>query len=119
MKKIPYGRQSITEEDIEAVISTLKSDYLTQGPKVKAFEKAYAEYTETKYAISTNSCTSALEIVLASIEIEKGDEVIVPSQTFIATGSSIIKTGGDVIFCDTNDDFLIDFDDLKRKITIS
>ena len=110
------------KEDVENILSEVKNmlsgeAMLTQGPKVKAFENAYAEYTGTKYAISTNSCTSALEIVLASIEIGKGDEVIVPSQTFIATGSSIIKMGGNVVYCDTNDNFLIDFEDLKRKIT--
>lgn len=89
---------------------------LTKGPKAKEFEKKYAEYTGSKYAITTNSCTTALEIVLKSIGLKQNDEVIVPTQTFIATGSCVVTCGGKVVFCDSNDDFLLDIEDLKLKI---
>ncbi len=110
------------EEDINNILLEVKSmlsgeGFLTKGPKVKAFEKAYAVYTGTKYGISTNSCTTALEIVLKSIGIGCGDEVIVPTQTFVATGSSVVTVGGTVVFCDSDENFLFDFDDLKRRIT--
>lgn len=110
------------EEDIDKILIEVKSmlsgeGFLTKGPNVKAFEKAYAEYTGTKYGISTNSCTTALEIVLKGMGIGSGDEVIVPTQTFVATGSSVVTVGAKVVFCDSNEDFLFDFEDLKKKIT--
>lgn len=111
-----------SESDIDAIINQVKdilsgNGLLTKGPKVKEFEKAYASYTGSQFAIATNSCTTALEIVLKSIGLQNTDEVIVPSQTFIATGSSVISAGGKVIFCETDDDFSLDFEDLKEKIT--
>lgn len=110
------------DEDIENILSEIKSiltgdGFLTKGPRVKEFEQAYAQYTGTKYAIATNSGTSALEIVLKAIALSQTDEVIVPTQTFIATGSSVITAGGKVVFCDADEDFSLDFEDLKRKIT--
>ncbi len=109
-------------DDIEQIIGEVRKvlsgeGFLTKGPKVKEFEKAYAEYTKTKFAISTNSCTTALEVVLKSIGLKSQDEVIVPAQTFVATGSSVLCSGGKLVFCDSDDNFLFDFDDLKKKIT--
>lgn len=109
-------------EDIDYIVSEVRKilsgeGFLTKGPKVKEFEKAYALYTGTQFAIATNSCTTALEIVLKCIGLSSNDEVIVPAQTFIATGSSVITAGGEVVFCESDEDFSIDFEDLKKKIT--
>ena len=73
MNAIPYGRQNITEEDIQAVITTLKSDYLTQGPKIKEFEDAFANYTGAKYAVAVSNGTAGLHLCTLALGIEKGD----------------------------------------------
>ena len=72
-KVIPYGKQSISQEDINAVIDVLKSDWLTQGPAVPAFESAIAEYCDAHYACATNSATSALHIACLALGVGKGD----------------------------------------------
>ena len=72
---IPYGKQDINSEDIEAVINVLKSDFLTQGPQVPAFEKCVAEYAGAKYGCAANSATSALHIACLAIGLGKGEEV--------------------------------------------
>jgi len=91
------------DQDIDLILSEFReilsgNGMLTKGPKSKEFETKYAEYVGSKYAISTNSCTTALEIVLKSIGLKENDEVIVPTQTFIATGSCVITCGGKVVF---------------------
>ena len=68
-KSIPYGRQNITEEDIEAVIETLKSDYLTQGPKIGEFEKTFAKYVGAKYAVAVNNATAGLHLSAISLGV--------------------------------------------------
>ncbi len=110
------------EEDIEEILSRFRSilagdEMLTMGKNVNEFEREFAGNAGTKYAVVTNSCTSALELVLRSFGIGNDDEVIVPVQTFIATGSCIAMTGARVVFSETNDDFLLDFNDLKKRIT--
>ncbi len=115
---LPFFHQS----DIDKIMAQFKdilsgNGMLTKGPIVKKFEKAYADYIGSKFGISTNSCTTALEIALKSIKIDKDDEVIVPAQTFISTGSSVINAGGNPVFCDTDDNFSIDLEDLKSKIS--
>jgi len=109
------------DQDIDLILSEFReilsgNGMLTKGPKSKEFETKYAEYVGSKYAISTNSCTTALEIVLKSIGLKENDEVIVPTQTFIATGSCVITCGGKVVFCDSDENFLLDIEDLKKKI---
>ena len=76
MKKIPYGRQSITEEDVNTVVSTLNSDFLTQGPKVVEFEEKFAEYVGAKYAVAVNNATSGLHLSVLALDLKKGDRVI-------------------------------------------
>ena len=76
MKSIPYGRQTINREDIKAVISVLKSDWLTRGPKVKEFEGALCKYTGAKYAVVVSSGTAALHIACLSAGLKSGDEAI-------------------------------------------
>ena len=73
---IPYGRQNITEEDIEVVIETLKSDYLTQGPRIAEFEESFAAYVESKYAVAVSNGTAALHLCAMSLNIQPGEQLI-------------------------------------------
>ena len=76
MNKIPYGRQNIDQNDIDAVVLTLQSDYLTQGPKVREFEIKFAEYVGTNYAVAVNNATSGLHLSVLALNLSKGDRVI-------------------------------------------
>ncbi|MBI2552444.1 DegT/DnrJ/EryC1/StrS family aminotransferase [Candidatus Uhrbacteria bacterium] len=110
------------KEDIERILSEFKNilageGMLTKGPQVKEFEKEFAAYTGVRHAVAANSCTSALEVVLRAYGIGTGDEVIVPVQTFFSSASSAVMVGARPIFCDTDDNFLLSFEDLKAKIT--
>lgn len=100
MKIIPYGRQHITEEDIQAVIETLKSDYLTQGPKILEFEKAFAEYIDCKYAIAVANGTAALHLNALALGVKPGDKVITTPITFAASANCVRYCGGEVVFAD-------------------
>ena len=84
MKPIPYGRQSIDKDDIEAVISTLKSDFLTQGPQVPLFEKKVAKYCGSKYATAVNSATSALHVACLALDLKKDDWFWLIQNSFVA-----------------------------------
>ena len=84
-RPIPYGRQYITDEDVQAVIETLKSDYLTQGPKIKEFETGFAEYVGAKYAVAVNNATSGLHLAATALGVKPGDKVIVTPMTFAAS----------------------------------
>lgn len=97
---IPYGRQDISQEDINAVIDVLKSDYLTQGPVVPAFEKAVSDYCEAKHAFAVNSATSALHIACLALGVSKGDLVWTSPITFVASANCALYCGADVDFVD-------------------
>ena len=84
IKPIPYGRQNITEEDIQAVIEVLRSDFLTQGPAINAFEDAFAKYVGAKYCVAVSNGTAALHIAVACLEIEKGKEGVTSPNSFLA-----------------------------------
>lgn len=113
-KPIPYGRQYITDEDIQAVIETLQSDYLTQGPKIVEFEKAFADYVGAKYAVAVNNATSGLHLCASALQVQPGDKVIVTPMTFAASANSIRYCGGEVVFCDIDKEtFLIDLQKLE------
>jgi perosamine synthetase len=115
---IPYGRQWIDEEDIQAIVEVLRSDWLTQGPKVQEFEEAFARFVGTRYAVAVNSGTAALHCAFYSIGIGPGDEVIVPPITFAATANSVVFQGGTPIFVDVQPDtLLLDPDLIEEKIT--
>lgn len=116
-KPIPYGRQNITEEDIQAVVKVLKSDYLTQGPQIVAFEKAFAEYIGVKYAVAVNNATAGLHLAARALGVEKGDKVIVTPMTFAASANCIRYCGGEVVFCDIDPDtYLMDLGKLKQLL---
>ena len=97
---IPYGRQDISQDDINAVINVLKSDFLTQGPVVPAFEKAVSDYCEAKHAFAVNSATSALHIACLALGVSKGDLVWTSPITFVASANCALYCGADVDFVD-------------------
>jgi len=83
---IPYGRQSVDEEDIQRVVEVLRSDWLTTGPMVEKFEQGVADFVGAKYAVAVSSGTAALHAAMAAAGIDRGDEVIVPAMTFFKGG---------------------------------
>ena len=97
---IPYGKQNITKEDIEAVVAALGSDYLTQGPRIKEFEDQFANYVGSKYAVALANGTAALHLCALALGVQEGDKVITTSITFVATANCIRYCGGEVIFSD-------------------
>ena len=101
---LPYGRQLIEEEEIDAVTSVLRSDYLTTGPIVEAFEKKLAATTGSLHAISTSSGTAALHISSLAIGLKPGDIAIAPSMTFLSTVNAALYAGSDVVFADVDPD---------------
>ncbi len=106
-KILPYGRQSIDEDDIQAVVEILKSDWITTGPAVDAFEKAVAEFVGAKYSTAVSSGTAALHTAMYTVGIKPGDEVIVPAMTFAATANAVVFQRGTPVFCDVNADTLL------------
>ncbi len=118
MSYIPYGRQTIDEDDIQAVVEVLQSDYLTTGPKVEEFEAAICQYTGAKYGVAVSSGTAALHSAMFALGIGPGDEVIVPPITFSATANCVLYQGGTPVFADIDPDtLLIDPVEVKNKIT--
>lgn len=105
-KLLPYGHQWIDDEDIAAVIEVLKSDWITQGPKVDEFERKTAEYCGAKYAVAVSSGTAALHAACAVAGISTGDEVITSPITFAATANAIVYCGGQPVFADIRKDTL-------------
>lgn len=97
---IPYGRQDISNDDIQAVIDVLKSDFLTQGPVVPAFEKVVSDYCGAKYAFAVNSATSALHIACMALNVGKGDIVWTSPITFVASANCALYCGAAVDFVD-------------------
>lgn len=115
---IPYGRQYIDEEDIEAVIEVLKSDYLTTGPKIHEFEKKVADYVGCKYAVCVATGTAALHAACYAADISADDEVITTPMTFAATSNSILYLGGKPVFADIDPrTYNIDPLEIEKKIT--
>lgn len=97
---IPYGKQNITDEDIQAVIMALKSDYLTQGPVISEFESKFAEYIGSKYAVAVSNGTAALHLCALALNVKEGQKVITTPITFAASANCIKYCGGDVVFSD-------------------
>lgn len=103
-QNIPYGRQSISDEDIEAVVNVLKSDWLTQGPAVPAFEKSVASYCDAAHAVAVNSATSALHIACIALGVGPGDLVWTSPITFVASANCARYCGADIDFVDVEKD---------------
>ncbi len=113
---IPYSKQSINEEDIEAVIKALKDDFLTCGNKVDEFENALARYVGVKYAVVMNSATSALHVAYLCAGFKTNDEFITTPLTFAATSTAGLMAGAKPIFCDIKEDGNIDETKIERLI---
>jgi UDP-4-amino-4,6-dideoxy-N-acetyl-beta-L-altrosamine transaminase len=117
MNKIPYGRQNIDQNDIDAVVTALQSDYLTQGPKVKYFEIKFAEYVGANYAVAVNNATSGLHLSILALNLSKGDRVITTPITFAATANCVRYAGGKVWFADIDPNtYLLDINSAKELI---
>lgn len=115
---IPYGRQCIEEDDIQAVVEVLRSDYLTTGPKIREFEQTVAEYVGVKYAAAVSNGTAALHAACFAAGIGPGDEVITSPVTFAASANCVLYCGGTPVFADIRPDtYNIDPEDIIRKIT--
>ena len=115
---IPYGRQMLEEDDIQAVVDVLKSDYLTTGPKVAEFEKSVADYVGAKYAVAIANGTAALHAACFAAGIKEGDEVITTPLTFAASANCVLYLGGRPVFADVDArTYNIDPEDIERKIT--
>ncbi len=120
MKPIPYGRQHITEEDIQAVVDVLKSDYLTQGPKISEFENAFAEYIGCKYAVAVSNGTAALHLSALALNIQPGDKVITTPITFAASANCVRYCGGEVVFADIDPySYLLDINKVRELLLAS
>jgi len=115
MNFIPYGRQLIEQDDIDAVIDTLKSDYLTTGPKVKEFEEALAKFSDVKYCVAVANGTAALHLA-SLVLLNKDDKVLTTPNSFLATSNSILYVGAKPIFVDIAKDGNIDLDLCENEL---
>lgn len=114
---IPYGRQSITDDDIQAVIEALKSDWITQGPAIDRFENVVAQYCGAKYAVAVNSATSALHIACLAAELGPGDILWTSPNTFVASANCGLYCGAEVDFVDTDPiSYNISVSELEKKL---
>tara|TARA_R110002050_G_scaffold109799_1_gene221301 strand:- start:16909 stop:18120 length:1212 start_codon:yes stop_codon:yes gene_type:complete len=115
--RIPYGRQNITQADIDAVTEALKSDYLTQGPRIKEFEDNFAKYIGAKYAIAVSNGTAALHISAMALGVKPGQKVITTPITFVATANAVRYCGGEVVFADIDPDtYLLDIKSVRNLL---
>ncbi|MBG0859628.1 MAG: UDP-4-amino-4,6-dideoxy-N-acetyl-beta-L-altrosamine transaminase [Bacteroidales bacterium] len=113
-KPIPYGRQNITQEDIDAVVEVLRSDWLTQGPKIREFEEAFKQYVGVKYALAVSNGTAALHLCSIVMDVKPGDKIITTPITFAATANCIRYCGGEVVFADIDPDtYLLDIREVR------
>ncbi len=120
MKIIPYGRQYISEEDINEVVNVLKSDWLTQGPKIAEFEKAFANYIGSKYAVAVSNGTAALHLSALALNINSGDKVITTPITFAASANCVLYCGGEVVFADIDPEtYLLDIKKVRELLDSS
>jgi len=115
---LPYGRQWIDEDDIQAVVNVLKSNYLTTGPAIKEFEDQLKSVTGAEYVVAISNGTAALHAACFAAGIGEGDEVITTPMTFAATANAVLYCGGTPVFADIDPEtYNIDPEDIRRKIT--
>lgn len=115
---LPYGRQWLDQDDIQAVAEVLRSDYLTTGPKIAEFEKAFAQYVGAKHAVAIANGTAALHAACFAAGIKEGDEVITTPITFAASANCVLYCGGEAVFADINPvTYNIDPVEIRKKIT--
>jgi UDP-4-amino-4,6-dideoxy-N-acetyl-beta-L-altrosamine transaminase len=117
MNTIPYGRQNITQEDIDSVVDVLKSDFLTQGPAVEKFEAMFCEFIGCKYAVAVTNGTAALHLAAMALGVKPGDKVLCTTNSFVASANCVLYCGGDIEFVDINNsNFCMDLNLLEEKI---
>lgn len=117
MKAIPYGKQSITEDDIAAVVEALQADYLTQGPRIAAFEKSFAHYVDAKFAIAVANGTAALHLCALALNVKPGQKVITTPITFAASANCISYCGGEVVLADIDPEtYLLDLEKVRALL---
>lgn len=117
---IPYGKQDITEDDIEAVVGALKSDYLTQGPRILEFEQNFAKYIGCEYAVAVSNGTAALHLAVLALNVQPGDKVITTPITFAASANCVKYCGGEIVFSDINPDtYLLDVNKVRSLLEAS
>lgn len=117
---IPYGRQSISEADIQAVVDVLRSDWLTQGPSIEKFEQAVAEYCGATYAVAVNSATSALHIACLAADLGPGDTLWTSPNTFVASANCGLYCGSNVDFVDIDSrTYNLSVSELEKKLELS
>jgi perosamine synthetase len=115
---VPYSRPSLREEDIEAAVEVLRSQWLTTGPKIRELEETIAELVGAREAAAVNSGTAALHLAYEALGLDPGDEVLVPALTFSATASSVIMAGGTPVAVDIEEESLnISLEDAARRVT--
>ena len=114
---LPYCLPLIGEEEIEEVVDSLRSGWVTTGPKVKRFEEEFAKYVDAGHAIAVNSCTAALHIALTALDVGPGDEVIVPTLTFCSTGNVVAHLRARPVVVDVDEHYQIALDAVRRAIT--
>lgn len=118
MEKIPYGRQEITQEDIDAVVQILKSDFLTQGPTVKSFEEKFAQYVGSDYAIAVSNGTAALHLCTLALNVHPGEKVITTPITFAASANCVRYCSGEVVFSDIDPlTYTLDIEGVRKLLT--
>ncbi len=117
---IPYGKQNITEEDIQAVAKALKGDFLTQGPTILEFEKAFAEYIGSNYAVAVSNGTAALHLSALALNVKEGDRVITTPITFAASANCVRYCGGEVVFSDIDPEtYLLNLEGVEKLLKAS
>ncbi len=114
---LPFSLPDIGQAEIDEVVDTLRSGWITTGPKTKTFEQRFADYIGVHHAIAVNSCTAALHIALSAAGVGPGDEVITSPLTFCSTANVVIHLGGTPVFADIGDDYNIDPSEIEEHIT--
>jgi dTDP-4-amino-4,6-dideoxygalactose transaminase len=117
-RNIPISHPDTGEEEWEALREPVMTGWLTQGPKVEAFEKSFARRHGVRYAVATSSCTTALHLILTALSIKQGDEVILPAFTWVSTANVVLHCGATPIFVDVDrTTFNIDVTQISKKVT--
>ena len=120
IKPIPYGRQNITDQDINAVVEVLKSDFLTQGPKIIDLENKFSNYVGSKYSVAVSNGTAALHLCSMAMNVKPGDKVITTPITFSASANCIRYCGGEIVFGDIDPEtYLLDINSVRELLKSS
>ena len=116
-KAIPYGRQFIDQNDIDAIVDAVQADYMTQGPRIKEFEDAFAKYVGCQYAVAVSNGTAALHLSAMALGVSPGDKVITTPITFVASANCVRYCGGEVVFADIDPEtYLLDIKSVRALL---